>query len=92
MHGCFWHRHDGCSRATTPATNRTYWERKFEANVRRDKNHRVALLEAGWRVGVIWECALRPKNRVEQVVDSVERWLKGQQRELTVGRQLGCTR
>ena len=87
VHGCFWHRHDGCPRATTPATNREYWERKFGANVRRDGKHRTALLEAGWRVGIVWECALRPKNRVKEVVDSVERWLKGQQRKLTAGRQ-----
>ena len=56
VHGCFWHRYDGCPRATTPATNRAYWERKFEGNVRRDRAHRVALLEVGWRAGVIWEC------------------------------------
>ena len=77
VHGCFWHRHDGCPRATTPATNRGYWEQKFEANVRRDREHRATLLEAGWRVGVVWECALHPKGGLEEVVVRVDRWLKG---------------
>lgn len=77
VHGCFWHRHDGCPRATTPATNQSYWERKFAANVRRDRDHRTALLAAEWRVAVIWECALRPRTRLEEVAADVERWLKG---------------
>ena len=87
VHGCFWHRHGGCPRATTPASNREYWERKFAANVRRDGEHRAALLRAGWRVGVIWECALRPKGRVEEVSVRVERWLKSRKAELVAGRE-----
>ena len=87
VHGCFWHRHEGCRRTTTPATNREYWERKFEANVRRDRNHRAALLDAGWRVGVIWECALRPKRRLEEVAVGVEEWLKGRGEEFVVERR-----
>ena len=78
VHGCFWHRHGGCPRATMPATNSSYWEQKFAANVRRDRKHREALLQAGWRVGVIWECALRPKEVLETVVVRVDGWLKGE--------------
>ena len=87
VHGCFWHRHEDCPRASTPASNRTYWERKFAANVRRDRNHRAALLETGWRVGVVWECALRPRERLEEVAAGVERWLRGQRQEFMAGRQ-----
>ena len=87
VHGCFWHRHDGCPRATTPATNRTYWERKFAANVRRDRRQRTALLEASWRVGIVWECALQPKGAAEDVAARVEQWLKGQCLEFIAGRQ-----
>lgn len=86
VHGCFWHRHEGCPRATTPASNREYWERKFEGNVSRDRRHRAALLAAGWRVGVIWECALRPKGQVEDVSMRVERWLKSRETEFVAGR------
>lgn len=86
VHGCFWHRHEGCPRATTPTSNREYWERKFKGNVSRDRKHRAALLAAGWRVGVIWECALRPKGQVEEVSLRVERWLKSRETEFVAGR------
>ena len=25
VHGCFWHRHTGCKRATLPKTNEEFW-------------------------------------------------------------------
>ena len=87
VHGCFWHRHDGCPRATTPATNRAYWRQKFAANVRRDHIQRTALLEAGWRVGIIWECALKRKGDLEAVATRVEEWLKGKCPEFGSGPQ-----
>lgn len=56
VHGCFWHRHDGCRRATTPATNEAFWTEKFKRNIERDAR-KIAELEAlSWRVGVVWEC------------------------------------
>ena len=54
--GCYWHRHKGCSRATTPKTNRDFWLRKFAANVARDKRTARALRRLGFRVVVVWEC------------------------------------
>ena len=33
IHGCFWHRHDGCKYATTPGTTVEFWKNKFEKNV-----------------------------------------------------------
>ena len=59
VHGCFWHRHTGCSFATTPASNREFWGRKFKDNVRRDRLAIAKLHEAGWRTLIVWECALR---------------------------------
>ena len=59
VHGCYWHRHEGCPYATTPATRLEFWQEKFEANVERDHRHQKALRETGWRVFVVWECALR---------------------------------
>lgn len=56
VHGCFWHRHPGCPRATTPKSSTAFWEAKFEANVRRDRIAIERLARAGWRVGVVWEC------------------------------------
>jgi len=59
IHGCYWHRHEGCRYATTPATNTEFWTSKFAANVARDARNVRDLRVAGWRVGIIWECALK---------------------------------
>ena len=56
VHGCFWHRHDGCKRATTPGTRRSYWERKFKGNVVRDRRNLADLEHLGWEALVVWEC------------------------------------
>lgn len=61
VHGCFWHRHRGCSRCTAPKTRSAYWQAKFDANEARDARQIAELRELGWRVYVIWECeALDP--------------------------------
>jgi len=59
VHGCFWHRHEGCKRASTPESNKEYWLVKFERNVARDERVRQELQDLGWRVVVIWECEVR---------------------------------
>lgn len=59
VHGCFWHRHPGCRFATTPASNTEFWNTKFGANAARDASKEQALVAAGWRVAVIWECELK---------------------------------
>ena len=33
INGCFWHRHPGCRYATTPASNREFWQKKFDQNI-----------------------------------------------------------
>lgn len=56
VHGCFWHRHQGCSRTTTPSSRAEFWLEKFAANRRRDRRATDALRRKGWRVYVVWEC------------------------------------
>ena len=56
VHGCFWHRHAGCRRTTTPKTRAAYWREKFERNVERDRRNVATLRELGWEVLVVWEC------------------------------------
>lgn len=56
VHGCFWHRHQGCQRATTPKTRAAYWQSKFAANIKRDALKEHQLKELGWNVLVVWEC------------------------------------
>ena len=70
VHGCFWHRHEGCSRTTTPTTRAAYWQRKFEQNVQRDRRN-VTMLEAlGWKVLVIWECETFDRSRLAESLSS----------------------
>jgi DNA mismatch endonuclease (patch repair protein) len=59
VHGCFWHRHAGCKLAYRPATNEKFWAEKFQLNIDRDRRQTELLIQAGWRVFVIWECSLR---------------------------------
>ncbi len=56
VHGCYWHRHRGCSNATTPGTRAAFWQKKFESNVARDRRTQNALARCGWKVVVVWEC------------------------------------
>ena len=59
VHGCYWHRHAKCTNANIPSSNREFWIQKLQANVRRDRKNIRDLLKSGWRVLVIWECAVR---------------------------------
>lgn len=56
VHGCFWHRHPGCPRTTSPKTRADYWDNKFAENVARDAARLVELEMLGWDTLVIWEC------------------------------------
>lgn len=83
VHGCFWHRHEGCRYTTTPKSNSEFWRLKFEGNVARDVRNVALLGKAGWRVGIVWECAL--KRSVPETAEAVSRWLRGQEGDLTIG-------
>ena len=56
VHGCFWHRHEGCKKATSPKTRIEFWQGKFDANISRDLCNLRDLEADGWQVHVIWEC------------------------------------
>jgi DNA mismatch endonuclease (patch repair protein) len=59
VHGCFWHGHEDCKRATIPATNTEFWRAKITGNKERDRR-RIAALEAlGYRCLTIWQCEMR---------------------------------
>ena len=59
VHGCFWHQHLGCAKATYPQSNAEFWKVKLEENVRRDQQNVQELQERGWRVLIVWECHSR---------------------------------
>lgn len=84
VHGCFWHRHEGCRHATVPATRTEYWTSKFERNVARDDEVHSRLLGAGWRVATVWECALRKTEHVDVAAQVLARWLVAGGRETVI--------
>ena len=59
VHGCFWHHHSACPKATMPKTRVDFWSSKLEANQARDRRVESDLVEAGWRVLTVWECETR---------------------------------
>ncbi len=62
VHGCFWHRHPDCRHATTPSSNRAFWQAKFDANVARDKRVAARLRQEGWRVFTVWSCRITERR------------------------------
>lgn len=58
VHGCFWHRHEGCVNATVPKSRTDFWEEKFRRTVERDQQKQRQLEEMGWKVLIVWECDL----------------------------------
>ncbi|RYG87552.1 MAG: DNA mismatch endonuclease Vsr [Alphaproteobacteria bacterium] len=71
VHGCFWHRHPGCTKASTPKSRTPFWETKFQRNVERDKENEAQLTALGWRVLVIWECETKSDGHVLAVLSQV---------------------
>ncbi|TAM13380.1 MAG: DNA mismatch endonuclease Vsr [Pandoraea sp.] len=58
VHGCFWHGHD-CPLFRWPKTRADFWQTKIGRNQSNDQKHLAAVRAAGWRVAIVWECALR---------------------------------
>jgi DNA mismatch endonuclease (patch repair protein) len=87
VHGCFWHRHEGCRLATVPSTRPEFWQEKFESNVARDSSVVETLLNSGWRVATVWECALRKPDAIQAATESVALWLASHEKRLDVGEQ-----
>ena len=65
VHGCFWHGHKGCPRATIPETRREFWEKKLSGNIARDELNIRAVREQGWQALVVWECETREPTVLE---------------------------
>jgi DNA mismatch endonuclease (patch repair protein) len=71
VHGCFWHRHPGCSRTRTPKTRVSFWENKFQANVQRDHRTLRRVRRAGWTPVIVWECVSERSENLRQVLRRV---------------------
>lgn len=75
VHGCFWHKHEGCKYFVWPKSNEEFWKDKLEKNVARDKNEQAELEKMGWHILIVWECQLKKKNK-EQTLRELEEKIK----------------
>lgn len=80
VHGCFWHGH-GCSLFKWPQTRSGFWKNKITHNMERDRKVRSEVTATGWRMIVVWECALKGKYRrsIQDVLNDVETFVRSNQ-------------
>jgi DNA mismatch endonuclease (patch repair protein) len=76
VHGCFWHGHT-CHLFKRPVSNGEFWDDKITRNQQRDVEAVAQLRQGGWRVLIVWECAMRGLGRLDenQLFDKVMAWL-----------------
>lgn len=68
VHGCFWHRHTGCPKSSTPSHNKEFWLNKFVANIERDQYNAAALSAKGFQVIVVWECETEDPEKLRKLL------------------------
>jgi DNA mismatch endonuclease (patch repair protein) len=85
VHGCFWHKHN-CHLFKWPQSRADFWKAKIEGNRARDAAALDALAEAGWRVGIIWECAVKGRTKLPlaDILKKCEVWLRSSDASLEV--------
>ncbi len=64
VHGCFWHQHRKCRKASIPKSRLDYWIPKLQQNAERDEANRMRLHQLGWDVFVVWQCEMRDEDAV----------------------------
>lgn len=85
VHGCFWHGHD-CQLFKWPTTRTSFWKAKIEGNRSTDLRNAVALRSSGWRVGIVWECALKGRGRHPEhdVAARCAQWLRSSRKDIEI--------
>lgn len=80
VHGCFWHGHN-CPLFHWPSSRKEFWETKITRNQEVDQRSHEALKATGWRQCVVWECALRGKNKhpIDNITFQCLEWLLGEE-------------
>jgi len=66
VHGCFWHGHEDCKRATIPTTNTKFWLTKIKGNKERDKRNITNLEDLGYRCLTVWQCEMKDTEALKQ--------------------------
>ena len=72
VHGCFWHGHENCQKASIPKTRTDWWLDKILKNTYNDRQASKLLKQDGWNVLIVWECKLQKRERTETLT-----WLAG---------------
>jgi DNA mismatch endonuclease, patch repair protein len=80
VHGCFWHRHVDCSKASTPKSRKDFWLDKFSRNSARDEEAYRRLRSQGWTPVVIWECQTKDKTGLPELIRAL---ISGKAEELS---------
>ena len=90
VHGCFWHGHK-CHLFKWPKTRPEFWTQKILRNCEVDRAAGEQLNALGWRVGVVWECAVKGALRrpETEIVEEIESWLVSSANGLEIPHSLG---
>lgn len=84
VHGCFWHGHN-CPLFKMPGTREDFWRNKIDRNRENDRKAQDALLASGWRVAVVWECAIRGAGKdFDSVAQRLADWLRSKEQTAEV--------
>lgn len=77
VNGCFWHGHD-CHLFRWPKTREKFWKSKITGNMQRDTRNWGLLEAEGWRILVVWECALKGRGKypADEIARRAGQWLK----------------
>lgn len=86
VNGCFWHGHEGCRYFRIPKTNTVFWQTKIGRNHEVDAAVRQRLVESGWRVLIVWECAIRQVSE-DFLIPVIADWLAGPENEASISEQ-----
>jgi DNA mismatch endonuclease (patch repair protein) len=86
VHGCFWHGHENCALFRLPKSRTAFWENKILGNIERDGLLLETLERSGWRVAIIWECALKGSKSIgkEALVEITSEFIRGGESRLEV--------
>lgn len=79
VHGCYWHGHQ-CRRKPRAKSNTSFWADKIQYNKQRDMSARNELLDKGWRILIVWECAVRRRSPAFSESDDLRKavaWIRG---------------
>jgi DNA mismatch endonuclease (patch repair protein) len=85
VNGCFWHQHD-CHLFKWPGTREEFWQTKIGRNVENDARAMERLRAGGWRIGTVWECALKGRTKADfpEAMQKLAAWIRSDQQTITI--------